>query len=364
MRWLQQSLPGIVLWLIATTTSAQAGPLANLFPGQSACPAVPVPQAAGGYGANGSYTQASLSFKNPVTQGEKVYIYYPQGATPAPTIFFSHAFGARDPDRYSSTIAHLTSLGYTVVFSQYQTPGRADPKYDVLWGGFQAAVAQHPELIDTSRVAFFGHSFGGGASPRMALNAKAAGWGSAGTAMYIMAPWYSLRLSDGDLAGFDPSVKLVMTVYDEDSTNDHQMAIDVYDHIAIPNSEKAFIKVFSDTEAGCTLTADHTLPSKENQASNVNGLDYWNWYHMDALLAYTFTADGVAKDIALGGGSSAQTYWGSWYTGRAFTPAQVSTDPQPSMASCDYEFPCDSSDNLRAASCQTHQSCGGLLGGR
>lgn len=314
---------------------------------QAACPSEPVPQASSGYGANGSYSSASLSFNNPESGTQKVYVFYPVGGTPAPTIFFSHPYGGRNPDRYSEMIEHLNSLGYAVVYPQYPTLGSASNKYNILWAGMEAAVDNYSSYLDTSQVAFFGHSFGGGATPRMTLNGLNEGWGSSGAAMYIMAPWYSLNLSDSDLSNFDTDVKMSMVVFDDDSVNDHEMAIDVFENIAIPGSGKAFFKVYSDTESSCTLTADHGTPNNVE----LDGLDFWSWYHMDALLDYTFTGNSTAQNIALGGGSFEQKYWGTWWTNSDYAPAQISTDPLPSNPSSSYTFECDDSSNPRAHAC-------------
>lgn len=314
----------------------------------AACPSVPIEQASSGYGANGSYTSASLSFNNPESFIQKVYIYYPVGATPAPTIFFSHPYGGRNPSRYIEMIEHFNSLGYAVVYPQYPTLGSAENKYDVLWAGFEEAADSYSSYLDTSKVAFFGHSFGGGATPRMTLNGLAEGWGSNGAAMYIMAPWYSLRLSDTDLSNFDTDVTMNVVVFDDDSTNDHEMAIDIFENIAIPAAGKAFYKVYTDSESGCTLTADHGTPNNVD----LDGLDYWNWYHMDALLDYTFNGNSSAQNIALGNGSTAQKYWGTWWTSNDYTEAQVSSDPLPSNASSFYTFECDDEDsNPRHENC-------------
>jgi hypothetical protein len=329
--------------------------------GGAACPPDPLPQASSGYGADGRYAVDEQSFSNPEDPTQRVYVYAPVDGTPAPTVFFSHAFGARDPALYGATIRHLVSRGYAVVYPQYPTRNTAeaaDSRYDVLWTGFTEAVKRYPLLLDTSRVGFFGHSFGAGATPRMMLNGIAAGWGTAGKAMFVMAPWYSLRLSDADLAGFDPGVKLSMMVYDDDRVNDHEMAIEVYHHIAIPDSGKAFFKIDSDSEQDCSLVADHTLPT-EAVNGGLDGLDYWNWYHMDALLDYSFTGSEAARQIALGGGSAEQVFWGKWYTGRDYKPAEVSQDPLPSKPSDEYEFPCDSSANPRRAACGTRRQTEG-----
>lgn len=327
-------LPATALMLVAGGALAQ-------------CPAEPVAPPTSGYGSNGALVGQGFSFRNPVGSAQLVFVFYPVGATPAPTIFFSHPYGGRDPSRYVEMIAHFNSLGYAVVYPQYPTIGAADDKYDVLWSGIQQAAERYPELIDTRKVAFFGHSFGGGASPRMVINARAEGWGSEGTAMYVMAPWYSLRLSDNDLAQFPTDVKANFVLFDQDTTNDHEMALDVYSNLPVPASEKALLKVFSDTESGCTLTADHGVPNNVE----LDGLDYYNWVHMDALLDYAWNGSAAGKSLALGNGSAEQTYWGTWFTGTPYAPAQVGDAIVPTLPSESYDFPCESEDNPRIEHC-------------
>ncbi len=321
------------------------------------CPADPLPQAVNGYGADGIYTQSSVVFNNPVKSNQNVYVYYPSTGAPAPTVFFSHAYAARDEDRYRETIKHLNSLGYTVVYPQYPTilSSQAE-RYDILWEGFKKAATDYPQYIDTTQVAFFGHSFGGGATPRMTLNGLSEGWGV--EAMYIMAPWYSYDLMDIDLNSFPVDIKMVMMMMEDDDVNDHRIGIDIYKNISITAANKAFYILSADTESGCTLVADHAMPLESGSEGVFNGSDFWNWYHMDALLDYAFTGSVLGQDVSLGNGSYNQQYWGTWWTGQDYnylaTPA---TNPQPSNAESFFQFPCsDTAENPRATHCNDYMA--------
>jgi hypothetical protein len=106
-----------------------------------------VPQATSGYGANGTgivtvNTYALLAYPtNNVT-------VYSAGSRGHP-IFWCHAYGARETDKYLRAMERLASLGHTVVHVQYPSAPIASPagpikRYDVLWAGFRSAVLRYP----------------------------------------------------------------------------------------------------------------------------------------------------------------------------------------------------------------------------
>jgi acetyl esterase/lipase len=52
-----------------------------------------------------------------------------------------------------------------VVFVPYRTVDiSVDHRYQTLWEGFIKAATDYPNIIDTQKVGFMGHSFGGGAT--------------------------------------------------------------------------------------------------------------------------------------------------------------------------------------------------------
>ena len=314
-------------------------------------PSEPVEQPTSGYGSDGSYSKSSASFSNPVKSNQTVYVYWPSGATPAPTIFFSHAYGARDPnDAYGNLIDHLVSRGFAVVYPQY--PNLFSDwmeRYNILWTGFTEAVARYPNRLATDKVGYIGHSFGGGATPRMALNGDAQGWGSNGKFMVTMAPWYSYDMTDSDLASFSSDMKFLSFVYEDDPTNDHRMAIDIYDHISIANSERDFIKLYSDTNCSYTLEADHIPPITGGGNGVTDGYDYYGtWKFIDALAAYAHNGSLIGKNVALGNGSNAQKNMGDWTCdGTDVRDAEVTDNPSTSIPQSNYQYPWNNSKNPR-----------------
>ena len=53
--------------------------------------------------------------------------------------------------------------------------------------------------------------------------------------------------------------------------NDHRMAIDLFNHLALPAANKDFLLLRSDRIAGYNYTADHTVsPDKPDSASHAS----------------------------------------------------------------------------------------------
>ena len=106
-----------------------------------------------------------------------------------PVMFFSHGLGGNFYIGYRSMLTHVASQGVAVVFSPYPTGLSWTQQYDILWKGFEEAADVYQNEFDLDRVGFFGHSWGGGATPNMALRGIEKGWGQQGLLMFIMAPY-------------------------------------------------------------------------------------------------------------------------------------------------------------------------------
>lgn len=305
----------------------------------------PVPKPTSGYGADGSYTVATQSFANPNFPGYDIVIYYPAGITsPVPTIFYSHAFGGNDPNNISGFLNFVAKKGYAVVFVPYQTLGGVEQKYTNLLEGFTKAARDYPNIIDTSKVGFVGHSFGGGASFANAYHCfTKLNWGQSGRFIFAMAQWYSYNISQTELQSFPNDVKLLTIVYEDDVTNDHRMANDIFNTINIPASGKDYLRVKSDTISGYVYTADHVVPNN----SAFNALDYYAYYRLfDAMCDYVFNGSMAGKDVALGNGSTNQISMPGGLHNLVHSEAPTFANPQST-----YLFPCGSSENPRADHC-------------
>lgn len=332
----------LILFLFVTAT--------NSF-GQYSDPNYPKPTS--GYGADGTHSVEIISFTNPHYPTKNIEIYHPSDiSTKVPTIFYSHAFGGNSSENITGVLNFVAKKGYAIVYVPYQTVGvTIDERYDNLLNGFRKAARDYPAIIDTTKVGFLGHSFGGGASFGNAHKCFTQNnWGQNGRFIYALAQWYSYNISQTDLQTFPSDTKLITEIFEDDVTNDHRLAIDIYKNINISPNEKDFILLKSDTVAGYVYLADHVVPNM----SAFNALDYYAYYRLlDALCDYTFNGSLAGKNVALGNGSAAQV---TMPTG---LKNLIQTDnPQVVYAESKYQFPCSNAQNLRVDYCPTISAIG------
>ncbi|HZS05633.1 MAG TPA: hypothetical protein VFD58_12405 [Blastocatellia bacterium] len=276
-----------------------------------------------GYGAAGSFTVSVEKFPSPDWNDENVSVFHPAGANaPVPTIFFAPGFDNNNPKTYIGLINHLVSRGYAVVFSPYQAVSGDvslhKKRYDTISAGFEEAVRRYPQFLDTTRVGFAGHSYGGGAVPALAWRGLVdRGWGRDGALLFLMAPWYYFEFSLKQFVNFPPHAKLLVEIYDKDALCDHRVAKEIFDRINLPAGEKDFVMLQSESRLGDKLEAEHGTPNGGGGDEDVNALDYYGVYRLfDALADYAFTGDSNAKQIALGDGSREQRFMGVWPDGQ------------------------------------------------
>ncbi len=314
-------------------------------------PAATIPPITSGYGADGPFSVDVQTFSSPLFLGRNVSVFLPDGATgPVPTIFFAHGFDGDLPIFYNGILNHLATRGYGAVFSPYTSLGTDQAlRYAQMFAGFKKAFTEFPTLLDPTRVGFVGHSLGGGALPALALQGLVnEGWGGSGAFLYNMAPWYSYEVSQAELETFPSHVKMIMQIFDDDRVNDHRMAIDLFENINIPDSEKDFITTFSDSNGGMLLDADHFVPLGATGSPQVDGLDFYGIHRLiDALADYTFTGNLDGKNVALGGGSPEQTFMGEWPDTTPVTPLAVTDDPVAAYAQNQFLFRFNSLANPR-----------------
>ncbi len=311
----------------------------------------PIQKPVSGYGADGSYKVAVISFSSPAYAGKNVDIFYPAGITsPVPVIFYCHPFGGEDSIGNMGLYQFIAKKGYAVVFSPYPTlNATVDERYNCLWQGFKKAVTDYSNIIDTKKAGFVGYSFGGGASISLAWRGFVTeGWGANGRFIFTHAPYYAYQLTDSMLQTFPANTKLLSEIYADDIINDHRMAIDIFKNINIPVAEKDFLLVKPATIAGYNYVADHSLP---NSKTAFDAYDYYAIYRLlDGLIDYSFNGSANGKNTALGNGSAAQVTMPS-YNGETL-PALVETDsPTPLYLQSKYLYPCGNSNNPRVSHC-------------
>lgn len=308
-------------------------------------PNIPVPSS--GYGSDGTHSVGIISFPNPYFSTEDIKIYYPKDVTTkVPTLFYSHAYGGNIPSHIIGLLNFVAKKGYALVFVPYQTTGvSVDARYVNLLAGFRQAARSYSNIIDTSKVGFMGHSFGGGASIAIAYQCFTENnWGNQGRYIHASAPWYAYNISQTQLQSFPLDTKFLMEVYDDDTVNDHRMAIDIFSNINISAAEKDFITVKASTFNGYSYTTGHDTPTTYNA---FDALDYYAYYRLiDALCDYTFNGNLAGKAVALGNGGPEQV---NMPTG--LHPLVQTDNPQVVYPESKYGFPCSSVANPRSAYC-------------
>ncbi len=318
----------------------------NVF-GQYNDPNYPKPTT--GYEADGSHTVGIVSFANPNYPSKNIEIYYPSDITKkVPTIFYSHAFGGNNSANISGMLNFVAKKGYAIVYVPYQTTGvTVYDRYNNLLNGFRKAARDYPLIIDTTKVGFLGHSFGGGASFGNAYKCFTQNnWGQNGRFIYALAQWYSYNISQTELQSFPTNTKLLTEIFDDDVTNDHRIAMDIFNNINISSTEKNFILLKSDTVAGHTYLADHVVP---NTSAAFDAFDYYAYYRLLAALCdYTFNGNLVAKNVALGNGSVAQVTMPNGLKNLVQTNNPLAIYPESK-----YQYPCSDIQNLRSIYCPT-----------
>lgn len=304
-----------------------------------------------GYGKPGPYAVAERQIDNP-NYFVDITIYYPDEPSlePVPVVFFAHGYFGIFASVYEAFMRNMASQGVAVVFVPYDFSPFTNitEKYNTMWEGFVVAADTAGPRFDLTRVGFVGHSFGAGALPWLGWKAYVeAGWGTNGGFVFSLAPYYSFLVSQAQIDQFPDQVAWVMQVYEVDDVNDHRMAIDIYNSLPTPSSQKDYHVLYTDSYNGCTQAADHGVPTTGDV---LNGLDYYGTYRIaHALIAYTFNGDARGQQVALGQGSLPQRFMGFWGNGGPLVRPLESQfdDPQPLFPPSFYSNPFNSSINPR-----------------
>ncbi|MGJ4752959.1 alpha/beta hydrolase [Leptospira kmetyi] len=311
-----------------------------------------IPPISQGYGARGMHTVSVAALPNP-SAPRNVCVYYPSDQkTKAPVLFLIHGFSSPSAEAYYPLIDFYVSKGYVVVFPIYISDTRNPTEnYKYMLDGINFAVSQFSNIIDTTRVGYMGHSYGGGATPYLAHQGIVQkGWGGNGSFIFLVAPWYSFSMTNAQLAQFTSATKMIAQIYDNDDVVDNRMAIDIFNQIGIGTAEKDFEIVYSESYNGNILNADHYTPIK-NTVIGLGALDvldyYGVWRQLDALTDYSYTGSAAAKDVALGNGSTNQKNMGTYPDGHAVKTMTVTDSPSPLHPENFFSQPFSNANNPR-----------------
>jgi acetyl esterase/lipase len=319
-----------------------------------------------GYGADGPYAVTRDSFETPLSvanQGRRNYephwvnIFSPLNAVgPLPAVIVLHGYRGQDPQVFEPFVSHIVSTGCIVVYPTYpyvpnvDTPEMVLDKYNYIKTGIDEAVRRLAAQIDTTRIGVVGQSFGAGAVPWCSYYLFVdKGWGGNGAFFMMTAPWYCYSITNDQLARLPAHVRHVMVIFDDDRINDHQMAVDIFNNLALPLSQRDFITLYSDANHTESVTADHFVPYGSLDINGRNNfLDYFGLFkYIDGLTDLCFFSDSLGNDVSLGNGSPVQCYMGQWDARTFFRPAEVTDHPCAQYSEYFYMFPWNAEINPR-----------------
>ncbi len=288
---------------------------------------------ANGYGSWGANTVIHETEIDDVANDGIINFYHPDmAATQLPTVFFISGWG-RPASSYEKIFHFIASQGYAVVSIYNRNPGNIVESYQFSLNMMVIAAQLHyANWIDTTTVGLMGHSYGAGATIWLGKNlfGDAYNWGQNGRFIFMSAPWYSLLVTQTDLINYPANVKLLIEISNDDVRTDEytwntdERAIRaIFELINIPNSEKDFVRIYSDPTTyqldsdgdGTTETfsyeADHYL--SYTGINNAHGYQPWDALDVyainrlsHAMMDFVFEGNQPAKNVVLGNGSTAQ----------------------------------------------------------
>jgi len=205
--------------------------------------------------------------------GEAVYIFKPKGAASAsaPVVFFFHGLAAPDPYSYGGWIDHLVRRGAIVVY-----PVSEDSKFDsadkirrnAVIGVRRAADELSREGVDLSRVAFVGHSVGGGLSVQLAADARALGLPVPRAIMSVQPGGSKNPTRPDDMARLPSSTLLLVVEGDADQFEESREGKMIVENATgIPGENRVYVLLRSSPGA----PADHYTPLSPDQRYRMTG---------------------------------------------------------------------------------------------
>jgi hypothetical protein len=310
-----------------------------------------------GYGASGNYTVMHDSVPSLQFEGEWIRLFYPkEKKAPFPVIILLHGYSGPNYFLFEPLINHIVSRGTAILFPPYpQLPLVSNEKevvekQNIIKAGIETGFSLFQNRINRSQVGFMGQSFGGGQIPHLAywLFVEKQ-WGDQSGFMFLTAPWYTLGIDSLQLTSFPGQLKLIVVVFDDDKTNDHQIAIDFFKSVNIEDSEKDYVIMYSDSSNGYKMNANHFVPyGCYSPYGEENLLDYFGIYKLtDAMIDYSFNNNGQGKKVALGNGSPEQIYMGDWDDYKKVKELEVTDNPLPVYSEFSYFFTWNNQINTR-----------------
>ncbi len=236
----------------------------------------------------------------------KVDLFHPADINTArPTIFFISGYRQYHSEQYYNLFYFVASHGYNAVFVSYQEQRAGDEGHIKNILTQLAADPLFSGKIDTSKVAFMGHSLAGGLLLHLANELPA--WGNDGRFIFTLAGWFAY-FQDTKPYTIPANTSLIVQTYNEELNDrpssfdtDPRFSIDYLTSTTIPNSEKTYLYLPGDAEH----PSNHSTPkSKYNLHGNkhfyFDALQQIGIFRpLQSIMRYSFDEDTINKEIGL-----------------------------------------------------------------
>ena len=191
---------------------------------------------------------------------------------PRPVVVFLHGWGAVNPSTYGGWIDHLARRGYLVLYPAFQTIGRTRPadatqNATALVKDALAALANDPKAKpDLGKLAYLGHSAGGGIAANLAANPAGSGLPVPKLVFMTMVGGIasdekSRGIQLADLSKIDPSTSIIAMIGDREfQASDRASRRILREASEVPVNKKLFMRAGSDDHGFPTLSATLAAP--------------------------------------------------------------------------------------------------------
>lgn len=258
---------------------------------------------------------------------------------PLPLVIFLHGYTGTDPEIYHAWIDHIVRRGAILIYPDWQPADasktdNARTLPDTLTA-IRAALAElrqgHHAQPELTRVALFGHSFGGMLGVQYAALAAADGLPVPKTILLASPGCWGPPFSCGpvpplaDLSTIPATTRLLILAMAGDPIVGTEPAR-LWTHLSsIPLANRDFIYYVGDAHGAPPLQPAHDIPA----TTLWNPLDAYDWYGtwkwFDALMSCSFAHQDC--QVALGN-TPAQRFMGHWSDGTPVAEPIVTDDPE------------------------------------
>lgn len=296
------------------------------------------------------YAHDSIRIQDFADTPEGYWIYSPESPRPAeaPVIVFMHGYGGYNPMIYGQWIEHLVRQGNVVIYPRYQRnlyfprPNAFAPNATIgISNALEVLSTQQEIEIDTSLMAYVGHSYGGVISADIAINYTAYGVPKPAAVMMV-SPGTSF-LTGGRLKSYKEmpaDVKLVILTSEHDEVVGDEFAWKVFNE-SVQVKDRILLNQLPDKHGSPAIEASHNqaysvdlkfdsgvrnyTASRALRITQTDAVDYFAyWRTFDALLSCL--RSGNHCNLALGGGED-QRFMGAWSDGKEVRRLEVTLPP-------------------------------------